>query len=106
MRRADKFDAYVMLFHYFALTRTGRAAEAELEADVKRLGSQEWPYPVAEYFLSKRSARGVLELAQIAEHRCEAYSYSGEWQAVRRQVTNSRKALKEARSICPKNFVE
>jgi hypothetical protein len=62
VRRADKFDAYVMLFHYFALTRTGRAAEAELEADVKRL----WVAGMAV------SGRGVLSFQTLGARRTRA----------------------------------
>jgi TPR repeat protein len=78
------------LWLYNARVRKGDAALAktELEASVKKQRNDDWPEPIAEFYLGKLDAKDLLESAakdkQSAHARsCMANSYMREWHAAR-----------------------
>jgi lipoprotein NlpI len=99
-------DPYAMLFRYLARTRAGEAAAAELEANVGRLKTKDWPYAVAELYLDKRSSPAVLSTASKPEERCEAQFYIGEWHILKSNAAEAADALQAAVDACPKTFIE
>ena len=101
-----KDDVYAMLFRFLARSRTGEAAEAELEANAGRLKTTEWPFAVTELYLSKRSPAATLAAAATPEQRCEAQFYVGEWHVLKGNRADAEIALKAAVDTCPKTFVE
>jgi len=97
-------DAYTMIFLYLARERAGGTGAAELEANAARLKSKNWPYPVIELFLGKRSPAGVLAIASEANERCEAQFYGGEYWLLNGDRAAAGTALKAAVDTCPKEF--
>jgi lipoprotein NlpI len=97
---------YAMLFRYLARTRAGETAAAELEANVGRLETKQWPYAVAELYLGKRTPATMLDAAKKPNERCEAEFYLGQWHILKSNVAEAANALKVAVESCPKTFYE
>ena len=99
-------DRYAMLFLYLARMRAGEAASAELEANIARLQTNDWPYPVAELFLGRRSPAALLAAASDQQKRCEAQFYIGQWHILENNPPAAFAAFTAAVSTCPKTFIE
>jgi lipoprotein NlpI len=99
-------DGYAMLFRYLARTRAGEAAAAELEANIGRLETKEWPYAAAELYLGRRSPEATLDAVSDADNQCEAQFYIGQWHVLNGRVAEGRKKLESATRTCPKTFIE
>jgi len=99
-------DGYAMLFRYLARTRAGEEAAAELEANIGRLETKEWPYAVAELYLDRRSPEATLAAVSDADGRCEAQFYIGQWHILKGRMLEARKKLEIAANTCPKTFIE
>ena len=99
-------DAYSVIWRYLARERGGENGTAELEADAARLKSTDWPYPVIELYLGRRSPAEMLSAASKAEERCEAQFYNGEWHLLGGNRAAAATALQAATDICSKDFVE
>jgi uncharacterized protein (DUF2235 family)/lipoprotein NlpI len=98
---------YTMLFRYLAQARAGETtATAELEKNVGRLQSKDWPIAVAEFYLGKRTSAAMLGAAKTADERCEAQFYVGQWQVLKNELADAAKALQGAVDTCPKTFLE
>jgi lipoprotein NlpI len=69
-------DAYSMIWHYLARERAGENGAVELAANAARLKSKNWPYPVIELYLGRRSLTEVLSAASKPEEVCEAQFFS------------------------------
>ena len=69
---------YTMLFRYLARTRAGETAAAELEANVSRLKTKQWPYAVVEFYLGKRSPAATLDAAKKPDERDPAAIIQGQ----------------------------
>jgi lipoprotein NlpI len=95
-----------VIWGYLARERMGEDGMAELEAKAAQLKSTDWPYPVIELYLGRRSPADVLLVASKAEERCEAQFYNGEWHLLRGNRAAAATALKAAADICPKSFFE
>jgi lipoprotein NlpI len=102
-----KEGAYPMLWRYLARARGGNVGGAEeLAANAARLKAKEWPYPVIEFYLGKRSAAEMSAVAAKPEERCEAQFYLGEWYLLRGNGAGAAGALRTAADTCPKAFYE
>ena len=99
-------DAYSVIWRYLAREHGAENGTAELEADAARLKSTNWPYPVIELYLGRRSPADILSAASKAEERCEAQFYNGEWHLLRGNRAAAATALQAATDICSKDFVE
>ena len=99
-------DAYAMLYRFLARSRAGEAAEAELEADARRLKTKEWPFAVTELYLGKRLPAATLAAAAKPDQKCEAQFYIGQWHVVKGNRADAETALRAAVDTCPKPFVE
>jgi tetratricopeptide (TPR) repeat protein len=99
--------AYLMLWRYLARARAGNfGGGEELAANAARLKPKEWPYPVIEFYLGKRSAGEMSSAAAKPEERCEAQFYIGEWYLMRGDRMKAAGALRTAAETCPKTFYE
>ncbi len=98
LRRTTASDA--MIYLYLAQKRLGREADAELEAHVSSLNGRDWPYPVYELFVGRRSASSLLGLAQNPEEQCEARLFVGEWHLLKGDVTNAGEHFRTAIEVC------
>jgi len=101
-------ETYAMLWRYLARARVGSGSGAadELAANAARLKAKEWPYPVIEFYLGKRSVDQMSAAAGKPEERCEAQFYLGEWQVLHGDRTKAAGALRTAADSCPKDFYE
>ena len=108
LSRANELEdnAYSAIWGYLARERVGENGIGELEAKAARLKSTDWPYPIIELYLGRRSPADVLLVANKAEERCEVQFYNGEWQLLRGNRAAAATALQAAADICPKNFFE
>jgi lipoprotein NlpI len=96
-----------VLWLYFARTRSGaHNAAAELATNAKNLKQPDWPYPVVELFLGRRTPEATLAAATKPNDRCEAQFYIGEWHLLRGDHPKAIAALNAAVDTCPKLFVE
>jgi len=98
--------SYSMIWRYLARERAGENAAAELDKNAVRLKSAEWPYPVVELYLGRRSPADVLSAAGKADERCEAQFYIGEWHLLRGDRAAATTAFHTAAETCPKEFDE
>ena len=101
-----KDDAYPMLWRFLARGRHGESGAVELAANAERLKTKDWPYPVIEFYLGKRSSAEMLAATGKRDERCEAQFYLGEWHLLRSDPTAAAAALRNAAATCPKNFSE
>jgi tetratricopeptide (TPR) repeat protein len=96
-----------VLWLYIARKRTGvETAAAELEANAKGLKRFDWPYPIIELFLGRRTAQTVLSAATKSDEKCQANLHVGELSLLRGEHPAAKKALRAAADLCPKNLVE
>ena len=95
------------LWLYNARVRQGEAALAktELEASLKKLRNDDWPRPIAEFYLGKLDAAELLHIAakdsKAAHMRtCMATSYMAEWHAARTERPQADALLATLRAEC------
>ena len=70
-----------MLWRYLARIRGGKIiAGPEIVASVAQLEPKQWPWPISELLLSRRTPEALLNAAQSVDERCQAQFYLGEWQ--------------------------
>jgi tetratricopeptide (TPR) repeat protein len=107
LRAEEIWDhAYFVIWRYLARERGGNDGAAELEAYAVRSGSKDWPYPVIELYLGKRSPTEVQATATKPGEVCEAQFYSGQWHLLRDNRPEAIIALQAAADTCPRDFVE
>ncbi len=107
-QQAGKLDEAIgTLWLYNARVRKGDAALArtELEASVKKQRNDDWPEPIAEFYLGKLDAKGLLKSAaddRKAAHArtCMANSYMREWHLARDEKAQADALLVTLRAEC------
>jgi len=100
-------QAYAAIWLYLARARAGDpGAAAELETNAARLKPADWPYPVAELYLGRRTTADTLAATGKAGDRCEAQFYVGEWHLLKGDRAAAGAALKLAADTCPGTFIE
>jgi hypothetical protein len=80
-------------------------ARSELAASLDKLGDDDWPLPIARFYLGKLDAASVLAQAgkepQLARQRsCQAATYIGEWYAAQGDRTQADAFQATARAHC------
>ena len=98
-------NAYSAIWRYLARKHIDENGAAELEANAARL-SKDWPYPVIELYLGRRSPAEVLSIASKPDEGCEAQFYIGEWHLLRGNHAAAIPAFRAAADICSKIFSE
>jgi tetratricopeptide (TPR) repeat protein len=99
-------DAYAALWQFLANWRTGRQSAMALETFTSKLKPAEWPYPVVQLFLGRKTPDQLLTAAGEPGERCEAQFYIGAWHALRGERIAASAPLKAAVDTCPKWFAE
>lgn len=101
-------NGYSRLLLYISKSRDGDAREArtELTKSASKLKASEWPYPIVEFYLGKKSLKALEDAAKTPGEKCEAQFYVGEWHLSRKDRPEAIKALQSAADNCPKDFVE
>jgi lipoprotein NlpI len=70
------------------------------------LKNRDWPYPIIEFYLGRRSLEGVQKSAVNPDQSCEASFYAKERQLLNGQRDAAISLLRSAADTCPKKFVE
>jgi tetratricopeptide (TPR) repeat protein len=105
--RQQPADAYPVLWLYLARARTGeRDATSRMRANARGLKAADWPFPVTELLLGRRTPQQTLSSAKTPAERCEAHFYIGEWHLLRRDGAAARRAWETAIDTCPKSLAE
>ena len=99
-------DAYTMLMRFVVRGRMGQDGLTELGVSAKQLKTKDWPYPVIDFYLGRRTVADVRAAAQTLGQKCEANFYIGEWHVSRGNVEDARALLQTAAATCPATFDE
>jgi tetratricopeptide (TPR) repeat protein len=99
-------DAYIMLWRYITRGRIGEEGATELAVGAARLTSKDWPYPLIEVYLRRRTPDEIRPSAVKANEVCEFAFFIGQWQVLRDDKSEARPALQLATESCPKNQPE
>jgi hypothetical protein len=70
------------------------------------LNPAEWPFPVIELFLGRRTPLEMVAAAIKPDEVCEAQFYLGQWGLLRDERVASIEALRKAVETCPRDFNE
>jgi lipoprotein NlpI len=99
-------DPYPALMLYLARARSGQGADPELQAGSATFKRPDWPFPVVELFLKRKTVAETLAAAKTPEQHCEAQYYVGQWDLVRGDMMAAQLALQTAASTCPTDLTE
>ncbi len=102
---AEPDDTYAMLWAYLATARVGAANRDGLARSVAA-GRSDWPLPVIELMLGRRTAEATIAAAATPGEQCEAQFYVGEWKLLRDDKAGAAAAWQGAVERCPKSFIE
>jgi tetratricopeptide (TPR) repeat protein len=94
-------DAYAALWYFLANWRSGKQSAMALEVFASKLKSTEWPYPVVQLFLGRKTPGQVLAAAGEPNELCEAQFYIGAWHALRGERAAAGAPLRAAIDSCP-----
>lgn len=106
-------NAYTALWLYLARKRGGVAdAETLLDAESRPHRPGVWPTAVVVFYLGRTDLDSVMaastdsDARRHAEQRCEANFYLAHWRLLRGERERAAALFEEARSGCPKDFLE
>jgi lipoprotein NlpI len=102
-------DPYAMLWRFLARGHLGEDGTPELITYAERLKTKatpEWPYPVVEFYLRRRTVGGLRDTAKTLEQKCEAEFYIGEQHVLDGNRDYAKASLQAAAATCPNTFVE
>ncbi len=104
LRRDDPYPALQL---HLARARSGQSGGiAELQAAKSAIKPGEWPYPVVELLLNRKTAMETLAAALTPDQRCEAQYYVGEYNLLRGDIMAAETALETAAHSCTTEFTE
>ena len=78
------------------LNGIGEAAEADLQADARRLQSKVWPREAVDLHLGAHTPETLLAALTAPDERAEAHFYVGQWHLMKGDRTEAVKALRKA----------
>ncbi|HEY4847628.1 MAG TPA: tetratricopeptide repeat protein [Methylocella sp.] len=105
--RLEPKSAVTVLWLYLMRARSGaETAASELETNAKNLNQPDWPYPLVELFLGRRTLETTFAAATKLDERCTAQFYVGEWQLLRDDRLAAKVSMTAAVEICPKDLIE
>jgi lipoprotein NlpI len=103
---AYELRPYMMLLRFLALERLQQDGAAELADNAGLLKTKDWPYPVIEFYLGRRTQDALVSAAENKDQRCEVGFYIAEWQLLHDQRGEAATALHAAADTCPGDFIE
>lgn len=101
---ADQLQTDLWLF--IARGRTGENGAIELAVNAGRSSGQDWPAPVIEFYLGRRSLQEMRAKAKNSLQTCETHFYVGEWHLLRGDLDGARAAFSLAVQLCEKTSKE
>jgi lipoprotein NlpI len=103
----EDHDPYPILYRFVARARAGENALAELAAHAEQVRSTNWPYPLIELFLRRRSPEKVMAVAaRHPQAAVEAHFFIAQWHLIDCKARAARIELKAALANCPKTLPE
>lgn len=108
----DKHQIYAALWYAISAARAGGFDAAAFKAMAESFDGEDWPRPVADYYLGKLDPDGLVRKAAAAEAKknahqsCEADFYIGEWLLAHGDKALAETKIAAAVARCPHNFVE
>ncbi len=107
------YNEYTALWLYLARKRGGVPdAEERLDSETRASRGGSWPAPVIILFLGRTDPDSVLaastdtDARRQRDQRCEANFYLAHWHLQRGNTERALPLLKEAQSICQREFLE
>jgi predicted aspartyl protease len=95
------------LWLYLARVRNGEAdlAKTELQASLKKQDNDDWPEPIARFYLGKLDAAGLLERAGKEQkfsrgRSCEANAYMAHWHEAQGDRERAASLMATVRAYC------
>jgi tetratricopeptide (TPR) repeat protein len=101
---ATDIDSALWLF--IARGRLGEDGTIELAANAAQASIKNWPAPVIDFYLGRRSLDQMRDAAKNPLERCEAAFYGGEWNLLRNTAREARTAFRIAMRDCAKSSKE
>jgi tetratricopeptide (TPR) repeat protein len=105
-REAGDGTAYRILWLHLASARMGAQDVKTLQEKSAGLNHAEWPFPVIELFLGRRTPLETMAAAIKPNELCEAQFYLGQWHLLRDERAASIDTLRKVVKICPTDFNE
>jgi lipoprotein NlpI len=102
--RAD--DSRAVIWLAAARGREKTDPRDELAAAADKLRAKDWPFPLIELLLGRRSIDQVMTDAATPEQRCEAGFHIGQWRIARAERDSAIAYMKAAARDCEKGGVE
>jgi len=108
----DSYRPYIVLWYAMSAARAGALDQAALSSFRSKLGSNDWPVPLIDYYLGKATLEDVkraadsLSAKKANNQECEADFYIAEWHLAQNNPGAALLLLKAAEAECPHNYVE
>jgi lipoprotein NlpI len=113
LRRAFEMrpEPYQALWLYFASGHNGRNEVNALRSVSAQAADAQWPIPLLKLLLNASLPEASLpedaiSIAGKPEQRCEAKFFLAEWHLMNGADAQAASMLREAATICPKNYIE
>lgn len=105
-------DPYTWLWRYIVQSRSGVDGKNELEREMRKFQSEEWPSPVFFLYLGDSTPQELINAAndpdpkRQREKKCEAYFYAGEMLLIQGKKSEAVKMFRAAVATNVTKFVE
>ncbi len=91
-----------MLMRFLARERLGQNGATELSTTAAQLKTKNWPFPVVEFYLGRRTMKEMRVAGSAPYEQCEATFYIGELQLLRGNKAEAQRELQDATNLCHK----
>ena len=99
-------DSRVLVWLAAARGHAKTDARSELAAEADKLQGKDWPFPLVEFLLERRSIDQAMTAAGTPEQRCDAAFHIGQWRIARDERDSAVAYMKAAARDCEKGGVE
>jgi len=110
--KKEDFAPYILLWQVLSAARAGKLDTDMLTTDLEQWKAKDWPRPILEYYLGKRTEESVQKEASswrssrdTAQH-CEANFYIAEWHLGRGDTAAATPLLLFVSQKCPNDLIE
>jgi tetratricopeptide (TPR) repeat protein len=99
-------DPHAALWLFLARARAGEDGTIELTVNTRRAKMKDWPAPVIDLYLGRRSIKEMRAAAQNPAQGCDAAFFGGEWKILRGNAREAKLLLQAAARNCAKTTKE
>jgi hypothetical protein len=89
-------DSHAALWLFLARARAVEDDTVELAVNTGRMKTRDWPMPVIDSYLDRRSIEDMRAAAQNPGQRCDAALFGGEWKILRGNAREAKLLLQAA----------